>query len=381
MKILFDNQIFEVQKYGGISRYFCELFKELDHLEDTKYEVPIKNSVNEYLHDVSYFKNKKIIPHPFRNIRGKTVINFFLDLFDKNSNRNLIKHALKKSNFDIFHPTYYSTYFLKYLDHKPLVITIHDMIHEIYPDLFPNDKGRTVANKKQLIFKADKIIAISENTKKDILKYYDIPENKIQVIYHGNSLIPIKTQLCAYPQNLGIYILYVGSRGIYKNFKYFIQSIAPLLRADRALRVVVAGGDNKKNEFSKSEIDLFLNQDIENQISIYSVSDEILSYLYENAICFVFPTLYEGFGMPILEAFSCNCPAVISKSSSLPEVGGDAAEYFDPLDNKSILNAVKKVIYDNELRDSMRIKGQEQLKKFSWKETARKTMEVYKSLI
>ncbi|MEI7424959.1 MAG: glycosyltransferase [Candidatus Staskawiczbacteria bacterium] len=172
MKILFDNQIFELQKYGGISRYFCELFKKFNNYSDIQYQLPIRNSINEYLSKIEPFNKQDLYPHVTARMRGKTLINKILDIFDKNSNKNIVKKALLEQNFDIFHPTYYSPYFLKYLGSKKLVVTIYDMIHEIYPEYFLSDKGKTINNKRKLVMRADKIIAISESTKKDIIKFY-----------------------------------------------------------------------------------------------------------------------------------------------------------------------------------------------------------------
>src|ERR1035437_5733117 len=224
MKILFDSQIFKVQKYGGISRYFTELFKYFNHIDGINYELPIRYTENEYLKKIVPFSEMNLSRNNlFKNFNFKLsrLLNKIIDRFDKDSNINRVKKVLKEQNFDIFHPTYYSTYFLKYLKNKLLVLTVYDMIHEIYPQYFIFDRGRTIRNKKKLILRADKIIAISENTKKDIIRFYGIPEDKIKVIYHGNSLLFTKNIPKNIPQIPSKYILFVGARGFYKNFKFF----------------------------------------------------------------------------------------------------------------------------------------------------------------
>ena len=384
MKVLFDNQIFKAQKYGGISRYFTELFKRFNGKENLEYEMPIRDSDNEYLKKIPPFSNidlsrKKLLPNI--NSKLRRVLNKINDTFDKDSNINRVKKALKKQDFDIFHPTYYSSYFLKYLKNKPFVLTVYDMIHEIYPEHFLFDRGMTTRNKKKLVLKADKIIAISENTKKDIIRFYNIKEDKIKVIYLGNSLHPTQGIIKNLPEVPKKYILFVGARGLYKNFTYFIESISPLLKNDKNLNIVAAGGYSKENHFSKKEKNLFKKLGIEKQIIHYSIDDKRLSYLYQNAICFVFPSLYEGFGIPVLEAFACNCPAVISNTSSLPEVGGEAVVYFDPTDSDDILKSTERVIQNETLRAEMISKGKEQLKKFSWEKTARDTMDLYSEIL
>jgi glycosyltransferase involved in cell wall biosynthesis len=285
------------------------------------------------------------------------------------------KRLLFKHDFDVFHPTYYNPYFLKYIYKKPFVLTIYDMIHELYPKLF-SKKDKTPEWKKLLAQKADKIIAISKNTKKDILKLYNVDENKIEVIYLGNSLKndAFSTPNIKLPDN---FILFVGDRIGYKNFDFFIRSIAPLLRNDASLYVVCSGG----GKFSEKESNLIKELNIKNSVLQYSVDDRILSYFYQKARVFVFPSLYEGFGIPVLESFSCGCPIALSMTSSLCEVAGDAALYLNPMDEFSIRETVSKIIYSEEIRKELQIKGFKQLEKFSWEKTAKDTLNVYRSLI
>ena len=250
------------------------------------------------------------------------------------------------------------------------------MTHEKFPRYFPA-KDKISANKKILARKAAKIIAISENTKKDVRRFYDIDERKIEVVYLGNSLI---RPSAVRPIHLPIpekYVFFVGNRCIYKNFVLFIRSMATLMAKDKDLNIICAGG----TAFSDFEKEIFKDLNLEGRIHHIKVTDEALALLYQNALAFVFPSLYEGFGIPVLEAFACGCPVVLSNSSSLPEVGGNAVVYFDPKKESSIRNAVNKVIYDEILRCNLRTKGFEQLKKFSWKKTASQTEAVYKSIL
>jgi glycosyltransferase involved in cell wall biosynthesis len=173
------------------------------------------------------------------------------------------------------------------------------------------------------------------------------------------------------------YLLFVGNRRVYKNFDTFTESISQLLRDDKNLYLICAGG----GKFTPSEIASLEKSGVINKVTQCSFDDNILAQLYQNALAFIFPSLYEGFGIPILEAFFCGCPVVASNISSLPEVAGDAAEYFDPLDKISILNAVKKIAYDHGLRCKLKNKGYERLKNFSWEKTANQTKMLYKSIL
>jgi glycosyltransferase involved in cell wall biosynthesis len=249
------------------------------------------------------------------------------------------------------------------------------MIYEKFRELFPKSDP-TSHYKRILVEEADKIIAISENTKKDLTEFFGVDSSKIDVIYLGSSMsvksnFNIKLNL---PEK---YILFVGSRGGYKNFNRFIRSMHKILKKDKKFFVICAGGGN----FNKNELKILSELDINKQVLQYNVDDNTLSYFYKNALAFVFPSLYEGFGIPILESFACGCPLICSNVSSLPEIAGNAAYYFDPYSEESIMNAISQVLNDSSLRFELIKKGYEQLKKFSWKKTAEKTKKIYESLI
>jgi glycosyltransferase involved in cell wall biosynthesis len=289
-------------------------------------------------------------------------------------NKLFSKNQIKNENFDIFHPTYYDSYFLKYLKTKPYILTVYDMIHELFPDMFKNDN--TAIQKEIAIRRATKIIAISENTKNDIVKFYHIDPNKIVVI-------PLATSLCAQKPDSTLnlpqkYILFVGDRWTYKNFDFFIRSISDILSEENNLFLICAGG----KLFSDNEIRLFEDLKIKSKVIHYSISDDrALSYLYRKAIVFVFPSLYEGFGIPVLEAFSSGCPVAASNCSSFPEVGGDAIKYFDPRSSHSIQEVILDIVHNEAIQDSLRNRGYQRLKLFSWEKTALATKNVYDNLL
>jgi glycosyltransferase involved in cell wall biosynthesis len=249
------------------------------------------------------------------------------------------------------------------------------MIYEKFSDMFsPIDK--TTEQKRLLIAKATKIIAISESTKKDLIELFGIDESKIEVVYLGNSMFP-KADIKLGFEIPKRYLLFVGGRGSYKNFERFIKSISELLTQDKELFVLCTGG----GKFSSSEIQLFNELEISKQVLQHNLDDDSLAYFYKNALAFIFPSLYEGFGIPVLESFACGCPLLCSYVSSLPEVAGDAACYFDPYNEESIKDAVMRVLDDTNLRKDLITKGQERLKEFSWKQTAEQTKKIYESVL
>ncbi len=369
MKILYDHQIFVFQDFGGISRYFYELMNVFEKDKEISFDLSLEYSNNFYIRKAGFVKCKPFLET--RNFRGKTrLLNFI--------NKQVKKKLLLKKEYDIFHPTYYDPYFLDYSGDKPFVLTIYDMVYELFPQIF-SSRDKTSERKKLLASKATKIIAISENTKRDIIKLLGIKEDKIEVIYLANPLCADaiekgKVTVSELPQK---YLLFVGNRRVYKNFDTFVESISSLLQNDNDLHLICAGG----GKFTPSEIANLEKLGVINKVTQCSFDDNILAQLYKNALAFVFPSLYEGFGIPVLEAFTCGCPVVTSNKSSLPEVAGDAAEYFDPADKMSISSAVKKVIYDHDLRSELKGKGHERLKGFSWEKTANNTKKLYQSIL
>lgn len=366
MKILFDHQTFSLQEYGGISRIYAELLMGSHSHPEVETSVSILISNNEYLGQL-----KKVSYVSFlKNTTWKYKISLMMKL---NKLATILNLHLR--DFDVFHPTYYDSYFLKHLKGRPFVVTFLDMIHEKFGHIYPELANDLITNngKKLLLQSANKIIAISRSTKNDIVDIYGIDPGKIEVIYLGSSM---PKAIAGVPRIIrNNYILFVGNRGRYKNCSFFLESIANLLSG---LHVVCAGG----GPFTEGEIGEIEKWNLQGKVHYEPIiNDACLANLYSNALCFVFPSLYEGFGIPVLEAFSCGCPCILSDRSSLPEVGGDAAIYFNPENSISINKAVSTLIEDNELRENLVQKGYERMKQFSWDRARDQTYKLYASLL
>jgi glycosyltransferase involved in cell wall biosynthesis len=362
LKILFDHQTFSLQRYGGISKYFANLNKEINATPGNSSYVSAVYTENEYLKKDQLLLGNHGGDQIFSGKRDKIY----------NWNRRYSRWNVRYANYDVFHPTYLDPYFIKY-SKKPFVVTIHDMIYEIMPDIFDNPQ-EIIRRKQMLINKADAILAISEYTKHDILKFYPEAENKISVVHHG-----IISDTGASPAIKSLtenYILYVGERWLYKNFNKFLLGISPLLQANADLRLICVGGSS----FLPNEIELFEQHKIASQCTQTNATESELQQFYHNATLFVFPSLIEGFGLPILEAFAQSCPVVCSDNTCFPEIAGDAAIYFDPISSESIEEAVKRVLYDPVLRNDLKIKGRLRLANFSFAKCVTKTLAVYESL-
>ncbi|NOU38457.1 MAG: glycosyltransferase family 4 protein [Ferruginibacter sp.] len=373
MKILLDPQVYAFQTYGGISRYYTEIFSRLKNKKDLSILNSVLITKNVYFNQSNlYGKPQKRLFYfvTFLNkmgisIRSKT----------KNINTNFVKRKLKLKNFDLFIPTYYGTYFLEYIDNKPFVLTVYDMIHELYPQYFINDPLEVTKNKKILLEKATKIIAVSKNTKKDILKIYPhIDSNKIEVIYHGNSIYYAKSITVNLPEK---YILFVGERANYKNFIFMLESLKDVLHNNKTIHIICAGG----GKFTVAEKNKISELGLENQVIQKYFEDNELGTFYHNAICFIFPSEYEGFGIPILEAMACSCPIILTNNSSFPEVAGEAGIYFELNNLEDLKNKVKMLIENNSTRREYIKKGLERSKLFSWEKAATDCLNVYKAAI
>jgi len=357
MRILLDHQVFSLQNYGGISRYFTELVNQ----RILEYDIPIKYSNNFYISGI-----KNVQPFfPNYSWPGKYSMMYLF-------NQIYAGAEVHQEKYSLYHPTYYDPT-LSYLWPKlPLVVTVYDMIHELFPEYFSRfDITRIL--KAILIKKARRIIAISESTKNDICRMYDIPEDRIDVIYLGGSMSKKNKN-----QNFGVqlpsrYLLFVGNRNGYKNFTTFVQAIAPIMQEDQTLRLVCAGG----GRFTEGEVGLITKNGIQDRVMQKDVSEKHISAYYASALCLVYPSLYEGFGLPILEAFQNECPVVVSNTSSLPEVGGEAVLYFDPYDPISIQKTVQRCLNDIELQKKLIKAGKIRLSNFTWKKTAQNTKDSY----
>ena len=370
MKIFLDPQTFNIQKFGGISRYFSEIYKVAKTDKSIQIVLPLYYSQNLHIKDLIYndtnFFYKLGIKIGFlrKKIHRKLI----------RKNKKLYTKTFKNKNFDVFIPTYYDTKFLNLIGGKPFVLTVYDMIHELFPQYFLDDLD-TIKNKKILIEKATKIIAISESTKKDILRFNpEIDSSKIEVIYLSQSINLDSEIIIDLPKK---YILFVGNRTIYKNFNFFIKSISKYILQNKDLFLVCAGG----NKFSEDELELLSDLKILNQVIQQNFEDDELAYFYKNAQCFVFPSEYEGFGIPVLESMVSGCPVILAKHSSFLEVAGDAGVFFELNNSIDLVNKIDLIIKDMDFRSEIIEKGYLQSNKFNWTKTANECLKVFQNAI
>jgi glycosyltransferase involved in cell wall biosynthesis len=273
----------------------------------------------------------------------------------------------------LVHETYYSD-----LDLGPkraaTVVTVYDMIYELFPgDFSPRDA--TSRMKRAAVDRADHVICISENTRADLIELFGVPAEKTTVVHLGFERLPTHRGEEAPLPERGPYLLYVGGRRGYKNFVAFLEAVSGSQILKSCFDIVAFGG----GPFSAGEQErmerLGLGGGAVRQVS---GDDRALGSLYEGATVLVYPSRYEGFGMPLLEAMAHGCPVVASSASSVPEVAGDAAEFFAPDCVEDMRRAIERVALCHERREALVQRGYVRLAGFSWGSCAAQTLAVYR---
>jgi len=359
MKVLYDHEIFWMQKTGGISRYFSCLIEEL-----------IKKSNINPIVSAPFFRNVYL-----RNINKEYLKGFYLEnkpafcgnLINYYNNFKTLKN-ISKEKPDIIHLTYYSNYLIN--NNKDYVLTVYDLFHETFNN---NNKFRP---KTLALQNAKHIICISQKTKKDLINLYGVDETKISVIYLGGD--HILTNNIELNKNLEPFLLYVGSRARkYKGFNFFLESFGKSKKLKKDLKLVIFGDE----VVSKQEYNLIKNNKLEDRIVFDSGDDAKLLSYYKNARAFVFPSTFEGFGLPLVEAMHSGCPVICNSIEVFKEIGSDSVEFFDYNNSDSLINSIEKVVYDSAYSSDLIKKGLNRAKKITWRHCSQLTENVYKHIL
>ncbi|MEM2695914.1 MAG: glycosyltransferase family 1 protein [Thermoproteota archaeon] len=262
------------------------------------------------------------------------------------------------------------------------VITVHDLLPILFWEEYPRIRYYMKYLLPVLLDRSTRLISVSENTKRDIVRFFGIDENKISVIYPGVDLDlfrPIgKAELNREEYTLGSYILFVGAMRRYKNIHRLIRAFGKLKIPELKLLIVGA----RVGSYYQELLEEVKKEGVEKNIYFLDyVEEDMLVRLYNGAIAFVFPSLYEGFGLPLLEAMACGCPVVASNRASIPEVCGDVALYFDPEDVEDMATKIYNVVTNDQLRKRLSLAGIQRASNFSWEITARKTLNLLYSML
>lgn len=346
MKILFDPQVFSLG-YSGMLRYYSALFEGLKDA-GVKIVHPEESPFKQEPGEPSFWESAL---HP--------KIQRIADRYKFHRIKSGYYKAISKDNFDLLYITApnFETDFLKHLREKPFAMTVHDTMKVLSGHHTFFDQPGDTSSLGYLAHHAARVICVSNYTKEDLCTKYDVNRDKTQTVYLANFLSSGSIEVPGLPES---YILFVGSRNGRKNFFEWLKAVAPYLSNRPDVKVVVTE--------PLTDIEKFFSQKfgvLENMVSLENVTDARLNTLYQNALCLVYPSLYEGFGLPVVEAMANGCPVIASNCTSIPEVAGAAAVLIDPNNPEMMLNSLKKVVENDELRTDLTKKGWVQSEKFS----------------
>jgi len=365
VKVAFDYQIFMNQSFGGISRYITRLAQGLNLLgDDARIVAPLHR--NRYLTGESggIVSGREFKNYPPKSSRMISI-----------ANRVLSKREMMRFQPDIIHETYYSKRPVA-VQGAARIITVHDMIHEKFSSCFSR-RDSTSANKRTSVSRADHILAVSQSTKNDLCELLNVPSDKVSVVHLGFNVFPMPCSNVTTAHDKRPFLLYVGNRGGYKNFEGLLKAVASNFSLYTDFDIVAFGG----GLFNDREAELISSLGFRSgAVQQIGGDDEVLGALYRTASAFIFPSLYEGFGLPPLEAMAHDCPVVTSNTSSMPEVVGNAGEYFDPADIDAQADAIGRVVFDQDRRAELIAEGRDRLNHFSWERCAFETRNVYQQV-
>lgn len=355
-----DEQIFAIQAFGGISRMFAELARQYVHLgvsdvELIPFSAPI---VNRYILDNEEV-SRALGAHEAKN-QWSALARYFA---------RIRVHP----EVDVIHNTFYLPHGLAPTRGAGRVVTVHDMI----PELLPGTRRRLdlLTLKRRYVDNADHVICVSEATRRDLLRVYPEVSAGVSVVHHGvdERFRPGESALHDLPER---YVLMVGHRGQYKDGVILLKAFARIADRFPDVQLVCIGG----GPFTRQERTLITQAGIEGRVTHDVLSDPRMPAAYGNALAFVFPSRFEGFGLPALEAMACGAPTILADATSLPEVGADAALYFPVGDDAGLASVLADVLANEAVRLDLRERGLRRAKDFTWIRTAEATANVYRDV-
>lgn len=364
MKIVFDHQTFSSQAVGGVPRYYMELYSGINKKVGMSAEIVAPVYCNNYLRESGFKEGFKVpaFPKVYRFIQPIDQI--------------LSKPLISRKAPDIFHETYYQFNGLA-PKNCPVVITALDVLHEKFHENF-RVRDTTTLRKRAAIRRATHIIAISENTRQDYIEFFNIPPEKISTIHLGCSFLGDEYKNLIVENSGTPYLLYVGGRRGYKNFKNLLAAYFSSRFLKENFHLICFGGGG----FSSEEKGLIhkLGGSQSSNVSQISGNDLRLAQMYKNASVFVYPSVYEGFGLPPIEAMSLGCPVACSDRSSMPEVVGNAAVTFNPYSVEDIKEKLERLLDSADMRNNLTGLGLERASLFNWESCVDKTADLYQRL-
>jgi glycosyltransferase involved in cell wall biosynthesis len=372
MRILYDGELYGWQATGGVNRYFANVISGLPRDFEPALLVARERAGRHPTHP-----NLKVYEFGHRSPVLERLSPRLGRRYAGRRDRRLWEEVAG-ARFDVFHPTYYTLMAGRAVNSygAPAVVTVWDMIHELFPDEM-DPAGEHAALKRSAILAADRLVCISENTKRDLLERFPtIPEARVSVTHLASDL---SAELSHGPEPVPTrpFYLYVGARQErYKNFDGLLRAFARAAEVKKELALCVVG-----RPFTEDEERRVNELGLAGRVEHYGpAGDTHLAKLYRHSLALVYPSLYEGFGIPPLEAMACGTVAVVSNASSLPEVVGDAGLLFDPRALDELTDILLSLTENDALRRGLIEKGRLRAREFSWAKTVAQTVEVYRSV-
>ena len=362
MRLALDEQIFAVQRYGGISRLFYEKARAFSMngalgVDLEALDAPI---VNEYV-----LRDTDLVTR--LQVRAATGPYWAL--------AHYFTRVRKQSPVDVVHNTFYLPRGLSEHRGAKRVVTIYDMI----PELMPKTRRRLdfLTRKHAYLQQADHVVCISNSAREDLLAIYPEIDVPVTIAYPGVSEA-FRPEVPPIPDLPDPYVLHVGNRTHYKDGITLLRAFIAIAGDFPSLKLVLVGG----GPISQEERGLIAQAKLPSgSVSQHSLPDSQVPSAYAHALMTIFPSRYEGFGLPAVEAMAAGSPLILANTSSLPEVGGDAAGYFPPGDHEALARLIVELLNDENRRVSMTTLGFQQAKKFTWTGYAQSNAEAYTKVL
>lgn len=370
MNILYDGHVYRMQPVGGVARYLVNIVNRLP--EDWTPVITIGNTNRSEYDQLKFPSHRRLVIRrfPVPGLRPKKVLNW--------ASKRYFSRLEADGHFDLLHSVHHGSLAPRRPRRRraPFVVTIHDMIPQIYSKEM-DPKGKDAELKRQAVESADAVVCVSENTRRDLLERISIPEDRVRVIPLGSTLnqeMTLGGELV--PERP--YFIFVGARKApYKNFAGALSAFAQVVEKCRELELCVVGAP-----FDETECELIHRLKIQDRVTARGpLPDSHLAKLYRHSLALLYPSWYEGFGLPPLEAMACGALAIVSSTSSLPEVTGKAGIIVNPYSTDSLVESMVMVLTMNAEQRQQQINlGLSWSSQFPWSTTVEKTVELYKVL-
>jgi glycosyltransferase involved in cell wall biosynthesis len=355
MRVLVDPEAFGYLRCGA-ARYFAAVLRGL-RAAGVEVDLPLVGATQDYLRGWLPFDAYSPWPRMVARLRPRLVRRATI------LSRQLYDRRLKAGNFDVVLPTsvLHDTSFLNHMGDRPYLLVCHDTMRSAsIPNGAIDVPSDPLHRLVYLARRAARIVCVSEQTRRDLLSSGPLPEERVAVVLTGNLLPLFAKRGAPLPSLPERYLLFVGSRHVRKNFDGTVRALAPLLQRPDGPSLVATG---QLNVWERDFVDLL---GLSDRVQGVEVDDARLVTLYQRALGLIYPSFYEGFGLPVLEAMALGCPVVASNSSSLPEIAGDAALLVDPADPAAILRAAERIADDPQLRTQLIAAGHARAARFSF---------------